>query len=68
MSDVLAQVTDQLIEARRENERLRKALSGRLQQLEDIKQERLTWAMYCECTCKFCERLSSVIRRAEPQS
>lgn len=39
-----------------ENEKLRK-------QLEEIRQERLTWAMGCECACNACERLSSVIAK-----
>jgi hypothetical protein len=36
--------------------------------LEQIQQARLTWAMACHCTCDACERLSSVIRRAQPQT
>ena len=30
--------------------------------LNAIQQERLTWALACECTCDACEKLSSVIR------
>lgn len=40
-----------------EIERLQAALEG-------IQQERLTWAMACECSCDACEKLSSVIRLA----
>lgn len=46
----------------------RSAILQQQEALERIQQERLTWAMYCECTCTFCERLSSVIRGSVPQS
>lgn len=50
-----------LNEQAKEIERLRTALEG-------IQQERLTWAMACQCTCDACEHLSSIIRKACFQS
>lgn len=45
-----------------ENERLRKALSQRLQQLEEIRQASLTWAMACPHNCEACEAMYEVIK------
>lgn len=44
-----------------------KTLSARLQELEEIKQERLTWAMTCGCECASCLILDATIRGDVPQ-
>lgn len=49
-----------------EIERLRKQLSARLQELEHIKQERLTWAMVCDHDCPACTALDDAIRGDPP--
>lgn len=50
-----------------EIERLRKALSARLQELHEIRDQSLTWAMACNCDCPACNGLYEAIRSAEPQ-
>ncbi len=45
-----------------ENEKLRKALSARLQQLEEIRQASLTWAMACPHDCPACDAMYEVIK------
>lgn len=45
-----------------------KALSARLQDLEEIKQERLTWAMTCGCECASCLILDATILGDVPTS
>lgn len=49
-----------------ENERLRKQLSSRLQDLERIKQERLNWGMVCDHDCPACTALDDAIRGDPP--
>lgn len=44
-----------------ENERLLALING-------LQQERLTWAMVCECSCNACEKLSSAIHLAGQHS
>jgi hypothetical protein len=61
-----------------ENEKLRKALSAHLQELEHIKMRRLDWSMLCDHECPVCTALDDAIRgdtriaeralRPEPQS
>jgi chromosome segregation ATPase len=49
------------------NERLRKQLSGRLQELHEIRNQSLSWAMACPCECAECTRLYDVILGEEPK-
>lgn len=58
---------DRLLAQNKEVEQLRTQLSARLQQLEEIRQEALTWAMVCDCNCPACARLYEVIRDAREQ-
>lgn len=64
----LGEAEQELAKARDENERLRKQLSARLQELERIQQERLTWAMVCICGCSCCCALDAAIRGEVPQT
>ena len=48
-------------------ERLRKQLSGRLQELHEIRNQSLSWAMACPCECSDCNQLYDVIRGEEPK-
>lgn len=50
--DLVRLVSDMIVEIERQQAAI-----------EHIQQERLTWAMACQCDCDACERLSSVIRR-----
>lgn len=56
-----------LAKATQENERLRKQLSARLQELERIKRKRLDWAMLCDHDCPACTELDDAIRGDVPQ-
>ncbi len=49
-----------------ENEKLRKALSQRLQQLEEIRQASLTWALACPHECPACNALYEIIKGSQP--
>ncbi len=45
-----------------ENERLRKQLSERLQQIEEIRQASFTWALACPHNCEACEAMYELIK------
>jgi hypothetical protein len=62
------EVEEGLANYAQQNERLRKKLSARLQELNRIKQERLTWAMVCDHDCPACTALDDAIRGDPPQS
>lgn len=59
---------DSLLASAQENQRLRKQLSARLQELERIKRKRLDWAMLCDHDCPACTELDDAIRGDVPQT
>jgi len=72
---VLASDYDQeLANAKHDIERLQAAASAEANEVERrratlqrIEQERLTWAMTCQCYCPACKALDKLIRFAVPQ-
>lgn len=56
---------DNLLEQARESEKLRTELSARLQQLEEIRQASLTWAMACPHHCEACNAMYEIIKGAQ---